>query len=364
MKRSAEQRPSPQISGKTQRSRNKANVAVTGASETAKKIVASLRRRRVETRHEPKVETAPNGIDAQTLAVVIVDPSDARSVARLRPDPELRTGERALPVLVVTPEPTDVRRIRALYRAGAAAVFEWPRDRDGLLLTLTRLLGIGHPLRSNRADNTLARAIRDRLRADLTPLGEGIEVRSVDGVVFLSGEVDCLYKVGAARRAAASVAGVQDVVAEGITVTDSGIPDRKVTAAVRQLLSNAAGVDASTVAVSVCDGVATVAGSANTRHEMQRILDLVRQVRGVRGIQNFITLAPGSKQRDRDIAAAVNRRLVFHFPTSPISVSVFDGVAVLDGVTHRADDRRELERIALHQDGVGRVVNKVRVARS
>jgi osmotically-inducible protein OsmY len=67
------------------------------------------------------------------------------------------------------------------------------------------------------------------------------------------------------------------------------------------------------------------------------------------------------KKRDKTVAAEIKKTLAFSFPKAHLKLNVFGGAVVLSGQTDTLAKRREIAETVELLDGVGHVVNKIKV---
>jgi osmotically-inducible protein OsmY len=212
------------------------------------------------------------------------------------------------------------------------------------------------------AEVALEETARAHLDADAVPFGANFGVEASRRFVILKGSLDALWQLELARQIVAEIAGVEDVIAEGVEITGPAQEDRATAKAIREVLRHAAGVDASTLAVAVRSGAATLTGSVRDKHEASRALALVRQVRGVRGVHDYLVVSETAKRRDKTLARRVRKALRTRYPDIPVNLTVFGNVAVLSGRVPRAAIRDQMKQLVSNQDGVERVVDKLNVS--
>jgi len=165
-----------------------------------------------------------------------------------------------------------------------------------------------------------------------------------------------------ARQIVADIPGVEDVIADGVEIAGQTRDDRSIARAIREVLKHAAKVEKSTLAISVRSGDVTVTGSVRDKREATRALELIRQVRGVRGVQNFLVISASGKKQDAALAKRVREVLQTRYPNLKVDLSVFGNVAVLSGRVPRAGVRDKIKELVYGQDGVERVVDKMSVS--
>jgi osmotically-inducible protein OsmY len=335
-----------------------------GSAEQVRPVTAPLRALGVEIVPAEDPASGLKQLRSATRAIVVIPPVGKRSTRNICLRLREGLGASTVPVLVVLRQPMLPREQGSLYWNGAAGVFDWPREKVSLLRIVARVILVGQAGRPLKGDEKLTRAARQRLRGHPASLGNALTVTVVRGVAVLEGQVDALWKLDEAEADLARLPGIEDVVVDGVEVSDSGLADRAIARSVRAVLEGAAGIDVSTLAVRVAQGKVTLSGEVADRREMQRLVGLVRHVRGVRAIENLVVISAGKKARDTRVARMLVDEIAHHLPRAKVTVSVFGGVAVLEGRVPHPADRRQLEQIAEQHRFVQRVVNKVEAARA
>lgn len=124
-------------------------------------------------------------------------------------------------------------------------------------------------------------------------------------------------------------------------------------------------IDATRVGVAVKDGVVTLSGTLGTYMQKWAVERAVRRVAGVRGIavDLEVSLAPGHKRDDTDIAAAALQALRWHtlVPSENVQVEVEDGWITLNGHVEWGYQSRAAEHAVQSLTGVRGVTNQIEV---
>jgi osmotically-inducible protein OsmY len=302
--------------------------------------------------HERIVDEIGDKATAVILVAPLVTVDMSRAVKRIH-------DRHRVPLFAVIKKELPDSQIRKIYESGANAVLEWPREArifPGLIAEMIALEQVRG--KTGAPDEALSRSIEARLKLGLR---RGLKIHTHEGVAFLSGMVDALWKKGKVEDIIARVPGVKGVVAHHLHVSSSGLADRVVSNKVRSVLRSTSDIDTTTISMSVRNGHVSLAGSAADRLELERMNEIISHVKGVRGIDNLATVSRLQKEKDHVIARRIRKVLALLFPREKVSVSVFGGVAVLSGRVRILTIKREVEKLAREDNAVHRVINKIEV---
>jgi len=301
------------------------------------------------------------GEDPGVVGVVLVGPVRRTGLPAAVRRLAAQLTSRSVPIFVVAPDGSDDRSVRALYCAGATAVLLWPSEARhvGSLVAEIMAASLVHGTPSSE-DEALARIVRARLRAQL-PIPPALRIEARRGVVELSGHVDTLPRKRQIVETVARIRGVKGALDGALVVAPSGRSDRAVARDVRAVLKAVSDVADDTLTITVRNGYVNVAGAIADRREMDRLLDVLANVRGVRGIHNYTTISPVQKANDRALTRRLEQLLEARFPRESVAATAFGRVAVLSGRVGRLAAKREIERMVLAVPAIERVVNKVTV---
>ena len=215
-----------------------------------------------------------------------------------------------------------------------------------------------------RSDQEIQEDVLDEFRWDarLKPNEIGVIVK--DGIVTLAGWVDSYGKKWAAEEAALRVRGVK-AVANDIEVRLPGSSERtddEIAAAVVRALQWDTFVPADKIKVTVSKGWVTLEGEVEWQFQKQDAERDVRNLWGVKGVTNLITVKPRIKASD--VREKIEQALIRSAKTDAdrITVDVDGSTVTLRGTVHSYAEKEEAERAAWQAPGVSSVKNQIRVS--
>ena len=191
----------------------------------------------------------------------------------------------------------------------------------------------------------------------------GIGVLVNDGVVTLTGHLDTFAEKYAAERAVRRVAGVRGLAMELDVKLAAGHQrsDSEIASAAASALRWSVFMQPDRVKVEVEKGWVTLTGEVDWAYQGRTAEQCVRNLIGVRGLTNRITVKPAVSTRDMaaEISAALKRQA--EREAKKIVIDVEGGVVTLRGKVHSLAEREAAAGAAFAAPGISRIVNKLEV---
>jgi len=214
----------------------------------------------------------------------------------------------------------------------------------------------------SRTDLELKERVMDELRWDsrVDETATGVSVR--DGIVMLTGTVSGYAQKLAAQEAAHRVNGVQDVVNDIKVMVPGSLArtDADIAQAVRNALEWDVLVPDKQIQSTVSDGWVTLEGKVDYLSEVEDAERAVRQLSGVRGVYNKITVTTPEAASAGIVAViedALERRA--EREADRIKVGVDAGVVTLSGRVHSWEEKRAVLGAVSHARGVRSVHDRL-----
>jgi osmotically-inducible protein OsmY len=202
--------------------------------------------------------------------------------------------------------------------------------------------------------------------------GDDINVQSKDGAVTLTGTVADSHHKSLAQETVANINNVKSVdnklVIKGTAPAENS--DAWLTTKVKTMLLFHRNVSAMTE-VNTTNGIVTLQGKADNQAQMDLTTEYAKDVEGVKGVKNEMTVGKISKKKqtvggkidDASITAQVKMTLLYHRSTSAIntSVSTKRGVVTLTGKAKNAAEKDLAAKFANDVNGVKSVNNRMTI---
>ncbi len=240
------------------------------------------------------------------------------------------------------------------------------------MLSALALLSTGTMLHASEMDDKTESSAQNSYVFKTYLKGDDVKVSSKEGVVTLSGTVDQESHKALAEETTSNLPGVQSVdnrlelkgehPAEN---SNEWIALKVKTALLFHRNTNAAGTE-----VYVEEGVVTLRGEAISEAQKELTTEYVKDVSGIEGIKNEMTIAKTPKVEDQtmqekiddaSITAQVKMALLIHRSTSALKTSVKtkDGIVTLGGKAQNAAEKDLVTKLVNDIHGVNSVVNQM-----
>jgi len=211
------------------------------------------------------------------------------------------------------------------------------------------------PQKGNPKDNGLQKSVENLLKANQNLSGYDINVRVINGKVFLQGIVDTLSDVNQIQKAVKSIEGVGEIQNSLTVSTDGAVNDKHVYMEVRQELEGDPRLADTQVKVFVKKGEVTLRGKVDSMDKKHAVQEAASKAMGVKQIINHTTVSNRAEVDDADIMNEVRRHFIEKKVDSKrIRVSVKDRIVSLKGEVSIKERNRALE-IAAKVPGVREV---------
>ena len=242
-----------------------------------------------------------------------------------------------------------------------------------VMLAAIALLAISMPVQASTMDDRIESSAKESYVFKTYLKADDIKVKSVDGVVTLTGTVSEESHKQLAKATLESLPGVKTV--DNKLEVKGGAPaensDTWLMMKVKNTLLFHRSVSALKTEVNVKDGVVTLKGEATSRAQKDLATEYARDVDGVKDVKNEMIVAKtpaktptaGGKVDDASITAQVKMTLLYHRSTSAFNTSVTtkNGVVTLSGKADNAAAKDLATRYTKDVNGVKSVKNLMTV---
>jgi osmotically-inducible protein OsmY len=215
-----------------------------------------------------------------------------------------------------------------------------------------------------RSDSEIEKDVKAELEWDPDLDATDIAVSVKNGVVTLTGFVksytDRYEAEAAAKRVAGVVAVANDIEVRMPSVDERPDPDiaREAAAAIKSQLP----ISSENIKIIVKNGWVTLEGEVEWQYQRQTAENVVRRIKGVKGVSNTILLKPSAEPTEvkRKIQEALRRSA--EVDANRIEVEARGGEVVLKGTVRSWIEREEAERAAWAAPGVTKVEDRIVVS--
>jgi osmotically-inducible protein OsmY len=213
-----------------------------------------------------------------------------------------------------------------------------------------------------KTDSELRRDVERELEWEPTVDERQIGVSVVDGIVTLTGEVGSFSEKWHAERAVERVEGVRGIANELEVKTVSERTDTDIARAASDALKWNVMVPADKVTVKVEKGWLTLEGTVRWDFQRRAAEKAVRDLPGVRGISNLITIRPRVEPQDVKAKIEETFKREATIDANRVTVQVNGSEVTLRGSVRSWAERHEAEKAAWAAPGVTAVHNYITVS--
>lgn len=216
------------------------------------------------------------------------------------------------------------------------------------------------------SDEELRKSVHAELYQDLRVVGPNeIDAEATAGHVVLRGTVPSFFQKRLATRDAQEVVGVIWV-SNLLAVDTEWREDEKLWEDIRFALDSDSLIAGSDIKIIVLRGVVTLSGTVKSPYEKEHATDIASRILGVKDVVNDLEMSGLDKYSDTALVKRLRNRLKADWEThsvaDKISIKAKNGVATLSGEVNTWSEYKEAARVASSTDGIGEVVNRLRVA--
>jgi len=229
-------------------------------------------------------------------------------------------------------------------------------------------------LRASEMDNGIESSAKNSYVFKTYLKDDAIKIQSKDGAVTLTGTVADESHKSLAKDTVASVPGVKSVDNRLELKSESPAEhsDAWIGLKVKSVLLFHRNVSGTKTDVNVKDGIVTLRGEAVSEAQKELATEYAKDVEGVKGVKNEMTLAKISEKPeetvsekidDASITAQVKLSLLYHRSTSALSTKVetTDGVVTVSGKARNAAEKDLVTKLITDIHGVKSVVNNMSI---
>jgi osmotically-inducible protein OsmY len=268
-----------------------------------------------------------------------------------------------LPIFYLSRELKRPNFYASLYQQGLHGVIQWPKEANILHDLLIESLR-PHPkaVGKSKGDEKLS----DMVKSHLVLHGnyKAINVKVIEGFVFLEGKVKSLQDKEFIRLESSKVLGVKKVISKDIGIrAPKVLKEKDLERKIKMYIENVLGNLKRTISVKVENNSVVLSGAASTQTNILDIENFISKQAGVQKIIKNIKYAPSIVSKNTKKAKLLEVKIKSLFTGAKyISITIFGEFAEVSGTVKTLADRALVERYILEILAIKKVINKLFVS--
>lgn len=303
------------------------------------------------------------------LGIIYVSPLKRSEILSVHKNLRKQAKFKGLPFFAVVPNWVSARKERQMYKEGVRMIFEWPKEKKAFrhLISTSLLTGL-RKVKSDDPDTSLDRAIENRMRGEFGHFSPNFQTFVYNGIVMLRGEVNSAAKKRSLVGKIKKIPGVRGVVDASLEVIQKKMNPDSLKRTADKLLKNSKGIQERTLDVLIrpADQKLILTGTASEKRRIDQAKGILENLHGVKKVESRVIISPTIHKKDIALtkrAQRVVRKLNVNKPTTPITVKVASGVALLRGRARNVIEAKHLAKLVKSLDGIVRVKNQLSIPR-
>lgn len=241
------------------------------------------------------------------------------------------------------------------------------------IVAAVTLLAFSVPVHAAKTDDRIESSAKQSYIFKTYLKGDDIKIKSSEGAVTLTGVVSEESHKALASDTVAGLPGVKSVdnKLEVKAVTSAKGSDEWLITKVKTTLLFHRSVSAGKTEVFAKEGIVTLRGEAATQAQKELTTEYVRDVEGVKDVNNEMIVKSAMKQQrtvgakidDASLTAQVKMTLLYHRSTSAVKTSVTTkrGVVTVSGKAANQAEKDLVSKLVADINGVKQVTNRMTI---
>jgi osmotically-inducible protein OsmY len=189
----------------------------------------------------------------------------------------------------------------------------------------------------------------------------GLDINVQNGIVRISGKVDSFAKLALVHKTAERLKGVKEVITDlRVVLPDADfIPDNIILENISNALKWHSSIPTGRIKINVDNGLVTLEGDVDWNYQKIAVLKTVRNLKGVTGITDLISITPQSDASliAENIRKALERRA--DLEAANIKIETVGDKVILKGTAHSWNERKEAAHAVWASPGVSEVDDQI-----